>query len=511
MKKKAVRIFCLILLSVICSYLLALSFPQSNIFILAWISLFPIILTFYFYQGKISFFTGLFFGIIFYMQNAFWLYIFAGLITLTLGAIHNALYIALFGLFSSLFYKYFNKEDQYFERIFFTASLWTILEYIKNTILISNNYGDIYITQHNFLQIIQFIDITGSYGLSFLIILVNSFIAEIFYQLFFLKKNLFSDIKRIIFMISVPFLISLLIICGNYKLNSYTNNNKEISVAIIQPNITKDIKFNPSYFLYQLETINEMTKKAVSYRPYIITMPETVIFDFIKNMRFLKKLEWISKTKNLNILFGSLDGNDKIYYNSAYLITPENGLEKSNYKKVHLVPFGEYIPFKKYIGDWKILEEVGGYTPGTSFNIFSLSQCDFAVPICFESNFPYINRKFINKGAGFLITITNDMWYDRTNEAEVHMAISVFRSIENRTYTVFCNNTGPSSIIEPTGRLQTSSQMFERKILYGFVKPLNKKTVYTKYGEMAVYFSLFILIYFSFLFYFEKSKNRTNQ
>jgi apolipoprotein N-acyltransferase len=158
------------------------------------------------------------------------------------------------------------------------------------------------------------------------------------------------------------------------------------------------------------------------------------------------------------------------YFNSAVLISPE-GEVVDRYDKIHLVPFGEYVPFsnKFPILHNLVLGELGEFTPGNEFKIFELFKAKprtdvrglalnsrFGVLICFEDIFSELARRFVKNGAQFIVVITNDAWYGRSGAAYQHAACSVFRAIENRVPIVRCANTGYSCFIDSRGRIYDS-------------------------------------------------------
>jgi len=190
----------------------------------------------------------------------------------------------------------------------------------------------------------------------------------------------------------------------------------------------------------------------------------------------------------------------RIYYNSVYLIGKDTKI-KGIYNKIILVPFGEYIPFKRFLPKAQHLTPITeSYDPGSLYTIFTLEKdkkiIPFASVICIEDIYPGLIKKFVKQGALFIVNVTNDGWYDKTPCAYQHFAHSIFRAVENRVPLVRCANTGVSAIISPKGDVvQIVSQGKRITDIPGILcadislDPEHQLTFYTKYGDVFVFFS----------------------
>ena len=197
------------------------------------------------------------------------------------------------------------------------------------------------------------------------------------------------------------------------------------------------------------------------------------------------------------LLVGTIATEDWKVYNSATLISKEGKIIK-RYDKLHLVPFGEYIPLPNI---FSFVEDIapapiGEFAFGKDYTIFSLdenTQITFSVLICFEDVFAYLSRNFVRKGARFLVNITNDAWFKKTVEPYQHLQSSVFRAIENRVWVLRAANTGISCFIDPTGNVISSVQDKTTKediFVSGYktqdVTLENKPSFYLKFGNIFV-------------------------
>jgi len=191
------------------------------------------------------------------------------------------------------------------------------------------------------------------------------------------------------------------------------------------------------------------------------------------------------------LLFGSpsyvLDGRTENVQNSAFLVSPAGRIE-GKYDKVHLVPFGEYVPLRSvfpFMG--RLAACVGDCLPGTSFTPLLMRGVEIGVLICYEGIFPEIAGEYQRKGARLLVNITNDAWFGRSSAPYQHLSMVTLRSIENRVYTVRAANTGVSAIIDPVGRITAQTNIFERTTLSGRIHLSEGLTFYAKHGDIFVY------------------------
>ena len=187
----------------------------------------------------------------------------------------------------------------------------------------------------------------------------------------------------------------------------------------------------------------------------LIIWPETATPFFFQDAKEYQPLVLdIPEKTNAFLLFGTpsykIEKGKVNHYNSAYLLSPSGELV-GKYDKIHLVPFGEYVPlaraFSSSSDPWGKGSEI--LNPGRRSTIFSLPQGKFGVLICFEIIFPDLCRRFVKKGANFLVTITNDAWFGKTSAPYQHLSMAAFRAVENRVFIARAANTGISAFIDP--------------------------------------------------------------
>ncbi len=455
-----------------------LSFERFSLFPLAWISLsIPIYILIS--KKRYPFLIGFSWAFSFYTISLYWLVNVMsnyGNLSLFLSIIFFLiLVIALSSLFGLIFFSINSVINSFPSLEFITPPLfWVSLEYILTFLLTGFPWNLMGYSQIHFIPIIQLSSITGVYGISFLIIFFNSSIAKS------LKSR---DFKWLI-----PSLI-LFIIClfyGIYLIDKGFKKEGSLRIAVVQGNTSMDDELFRNANLLEKKFLDylEMTKKAINQNARLVIWPETSVpilfrYDIRKGIIFE-----LSRNTNTFILASFTDWREGKFYNSVFLISPSNSIS-SVYDKIHLVPFGEYVPFKKIFGFFEsITKEVGDYTPGSQIVLHSIDKIKFGSPICYEIIFPYMVRRFVKEGAQFLVTVSNDGWFGRSDAPYQHFSIASMRCVENRRYLLRATSTGVSGIVDPFGRVLKKIDLGKMEFAIEDIYPINEKTFYSKYGDI---------------------------
>lgn len=479
-----------ILLSLLSGILLILSFPNFDLEFLAWFALVPL---FYSIEGKglrlsleLGFLTGIvtFLGILYWIIVAVHTYgniplIPSGLILLLLVA-YLSLFIGVFTCFTR-----FIQIRSGLQTMLFTPLLWVALEYLRSLLLTGFPWANLGYSQYLTLPFIQIADITGVYGPSFVIVLVNATLLGILRQW---PKKIFP-VKEVIF---TGLVLLGLLIYGHLKMEvveRHVNQNPPLKIGLVQGNIDQSVKWDQSFQIETLKIYNKLSYTVAEEKLDLIIWPETAIpFFFQDAEEYQPFILDISKKTNAFLLFGTpsykIERGRVVHYNSAYLVSPSGELV-GKYDKIHLVPFGEYIPMQDllfFIGS--LGEGIGDFKPGKTIFNFSLPQGKFGVLICFEIIFPDLCRRFVKRGANFLVTITNDAWFGRTSAPYQHFSMATFRAVENRVFVARAANTGITGFIDPTGKILKEGRIFTQEAMIGTIRLSDLKTFYTLYGDI---------------------------
>lgn len=501
-------------LTVTSGFLLFLSFPKYGFGAIAWIAFVPLLFAIKDVGKKdgliIGFIAGLVYniGIIYWITfvvvNYGYLPYYLGIVIMLLLASYLSIYTALFA--TGLVYF----KEKGVPWLIMAPVLWSCLEYGKSHLFTGFPWENLAYSQYLNRTFIQMTDITGIYGISFIIVLVNAIIFDILSEK---PKG-----KRVIGKIAIA--CSMLIIIYGYgyfrtiQIGQEETIAESLDVALIQGNIDQNIKWNPRF---QKETINvykSLSLKKESKHLRLIVWPETAapfFFQDISNGMHTEIIDVVRESGDW-ILFGSPSylkecnsGEGCIsYLNSAFLLSPE-GKVSGQYDKVHLVPYGEYVPLRKifpFIN--KLVVGVGDFHSGAGYNPLSMKNHKLGVLICYEGIFPESGRSYKKMGADLLVNITNDAWFGKTSAPYQHLSMIVFRAIENRLYIVRSANTGISAIIDPTGRIVSKTELSTRTKLESNIKYINHKTFYEAHGDVFILICMIALMCF-FLITFRRS------
>ncbi|MBU0567032.1 apolipoprotein N-acyltransferase [bacterium] len=469
--------------------LLFLSFPPFNLYPLAFVGLVPFLFSLErCKKGRGAFFCGFLFGITYFTLLLYWVRIYHFLALPFVVAVLS-LYPAIFALIYSKFRK---------PSLIFAPILWTSLEYLSSLGPLGFPWGALAYSQTKNLALIQMAEFTGIFGVSFLVVLLNSALLRLIERQ---EKNLatentettekefLSSLSSYLSVNSVAyFSVFLLLACYLYGFWTLSKPlpPKDLKVAVVQGNFDTDLNWGEiKEEIYR--DLARLTREAEDTSPSLTVWTETVVSDYLAIRQDL--VEEFSKLTRGSLLAGAHHFKGERYYNSAFLIS--EGKILGRYDKIHLVPFGEFIPLESLFPSLRrLLPECGNFSAGDEFTLLNLEKHKFAILICFEDFFGSLSRKFVKKGADFLVNITNDDWSKSKTSHLQHLSGSIFRAIENRVYLVRAGNTGVSAIIDPYGRIEKRLKIYTQGTLAGKISKGTKKTFYTKYGDL---FSLICL------------------
>jgi apolipoprotein N-acyltransferase len=445
---------------------------------------------------------------------------------------------ALFLIIPSFVYYFISgniKIKRYvYLNLFFFPFIWVAFEYFHAIGELSFPWltlGNAFTTR---LDKIQYIDITGVYGVSFWVCVL----AALIYYLYSILKVKHTDnkikitSKKAIIIYAVIIIVYILPNIYSYVNNcerNFSNNikNKKLKVGIIQPNIDPWAKWSAK--LYEITNdyalqIREIGKTNSELD--LIIMPETITpyyFLELYNDDLYRIIKNSVDSLNIPVFMGIPDfvryGDSTIapidakkyksgerydVFNSSVLLEP--GKEKTiqqKYSKIRLVAGSERMPhqdklvFLKDLVKWGV--GISSYQIGRDSTIFNLgAKAKFNCGICYESIYPDFISSFVDKGSEFIVIITNDGWWGKLPGTYQHSQYSVLRAIENRRWLVRSANTGVSGIIDPYGNYITETQVNERKSFIGEIGLSGEKTFYTKYGDVfaqsCYFFSIFLIV-----------------
>lgn len=489
-------------MSLLSGALLVLSFPQFEYYALAWIALVPLFVSLTGKGLKDSFILGMLAGFVYFLGTVYWVfhsmyyygYIAAPLSVLILVVL--CLYLALYiGIFALLF-SYISRCPR-IPALLTVPVLWVSLEFLRTYALTGFPWSSLGYSQYRFLFLIQSADITGVYGISFLVAATNAVIYDVTVSWpdKMRKEPLFPRWPLSVGLIVYALVVVGALLYGTDKFNGRTDGRK-IKVSVMQGNIPQDKKWEPQFQQEVIDIYKRLSLSVQADSPDMIVWPETAV-PFIFGDDSGRTDDMISFQQQLRtyLLFGSMfrkEGGG--LSNSAVLLSPEGKL-LSVYDKVHLVPYGEYVPLRRltpFIE--KITVGIGDFVPGRDQTVMKTPFARIGNLICYEIIFPGLVRKFAENGADLLVTITNDAWFGRTAAPYQHFSMAVFRAVENRVPVVRAANTGISGFIDSDGRILRQSDIFVKAALTGELAVGNEKSFYAEHGDVFAWLCVTCLV-----------------
>ena len=476
-----------IFLSIISALLLILSFPKPNLGFLAWVALVPWLFALQQTKPRRAFLLSYMVGVIFFSGSLYWV-TYVSSLGFSILVLYLGLYFAVFGLFFSILNTQYSILN-----LLFIPCLWVALEYIRSHLFSGFGWALLGYSQYRFLPIIQISDVTGTYGVSFLIVLINVGIWQAMSRL--AKKSLYPVLCTL-------FSVLLVLSYGHFKLNQKPEG-KHIKLAVVQGNIPQWQKWDPEARDYILEEYIHLTEQAKADGPDIVIWPETSVPGYLEDDVELRK-EISSLSQRISpgyLLVGTPHvGEERKIYNSATLL--RQGEIVQRYDKLHLVPFGEFIPWPGFFSRFSFAELIGDFHPGKDYTVFEAGPgVKLGVLICFEDVFSYLARDFVRKGANILVNMTNDAWFRDSSEPYQHLQASVFRAVENRVPVVRSANTGVSCFISQLGEIEARvTDDSGKDVLVAGQKNHDVYTTgglssfYTAYGDIFAWFCIVITL-----------------
>ncbi len=473
--------------SLFAGLLLALSFPRPDLASVAWFALLPLFLVMERKPFRSGFFAGIgFFGLVLYWLN---------IVMTTYGRLHPVLSVVAYLMLVLYLALFFGGATwaacRCRERLGLTPTLtlpvfWVTLEFLRSFLLSGFPWATLGYSQQSHLVLIQSADIFGPYGLSFLLILSNATLAALWQAR---GKGGWHGFPRIALTGTVLLFVANLGY-GTLRLAEQPDERQQtLSTLLVQGCFDQSVKWNPAYQQRTVDVYRQLSLPVGDNdNPELIVWPESAMpFYFQQGGPLSAAVTDVPRSSGAYLLFGSpafeMINRRPRNLNSAFLLGPDGGvLGRSD--KVHLVPFGEYVPLGQFLPFIdKLVVGIGDFAPGT-ISPLPMNGHRLGVLVCFEGIFPELARDYVRRGSELLINITNDAWFGRSSAPYQHLAMCRFRAVENRVWLARAANTGISALIAPSGRITVQSPLFERLALSGTVGLGARSSFYTRYGDL---------------------------
>jgi apolipoprotein N-acyltransferase len=494
------------LLAAISGILLVLIFPRFNFESLAWFAFIPLFSAIEAKTPQSAALLGFITGMVFYTWGLSWInntLINYGNLPSVVSFMVLGLLAAYLSFYTALFCYLIRRVCKENRGLFFLFApvLWVSLEYIRST---HSEFGFSWLglgySQFKTLHVIQMAEITGVYGISWLIMLLNAGL--------YLAWKTWREPGNV----GARFIsVTLLVFACWWGYGSVvmdrpnTDKNSGLTVGLIQVNVEQFMKWNPVFQKVVMGKYRDLTLVAAQSKPQLIVWPETAMpFYYNQHPVGTEFVNDLARQTQTPILFGSPHKENKdghtTHYNSAYLVS-ETGDTQNRYDKIHLVPFGEFVPFRKLLFFVeKMVEMIGDFGRGKEATLFDVAGYKAGVSICYEIIFPDLIRQAVKNGADFLINITNDAWFGKSAASYQHMSMGALRAVENRVPIVRAANTGISGTIDANGALRDETDLFVEAAKITKITPRQRGlTFYTAYGDVFSWICLVLTVVLPFI------------
>lgn len=431
---------------------------------------------------------GLLAGFIHYEGTVYWtgatvshfggLPVFVGVLVAALLAFYMATYVAVFGAITSLLIRRFQ-----FGGLWLAPAVWVSMEWIRGEVVLGGfpwiPLGNTMVT---LLPVAQLASVTGVLGLSWFVATLNTGVA--------IAAITTGRRRTLAAGVAVGLLLAVSL-WGGIRLASNTLNSGEpIKVGLIQGNIAQTDKWNPSRAGMILDRYLQLSQQAAEKGARFIIWPESSTPFYFEEDVSGGIVRNMARQLGVPLLLGSDEiepGPPERYYNSAFMLDTM-GTTAAVYRKIHLVPFGEYVPMQRllfFVGP--LVEAVSSFTPGERVTMLPVEGHMVSTAICYEVTYPSLARQAVREGSEMLTTVTNDAWYGESSAPFQHFEMAMMRAIEQGRYLVRSANTGISGIVDPYGRVVIRTNLFETVAVVGEARFVTAKTVYATIGDLAAY------------------------
>jgi apolipoprotein N-acyltransferase len=488
-------------LALLSGALLALSFPKFGHPAVAWIALAPLLVAVAHrpQPARRAFTLGLLAGIVHFTGTLYWLVetmtTFGGLATWQ-AALAAAILVAYLSLFPALFALVVARLSRALGRraLLLAPIVWVASEMGRTYLLDGFPWELLGYSQAGVLPVAQLASVVGVYGLSAFVAMVSATAAYAALERSAARWRAGAIVAAAILAVGL---------WGSLRLRSsaLTREGTPVRVAVLQGNVPVEQKWDPAMREAIMDRYIAMTREAIGRNAQFVLWPESATpLPYEQDVARGEAIRRLARQAKVTLLIGSdqvepniTQGKPPRSYNAAYLIQPD-GSTAAIYRKIHLVPFGEYVPFGRllsFVGPIvSAVADMSPFTAGTEAVLLPVAGHQASTAICYEVIFASLMRDFVANGSELLTTITNDAWYGWSSAAYQHWQQATLRSVEEGRYLARAANTGISGFVDPYGRVLQKSEMFQSAVMSEDVRFLTGRTIYSRIGDVVGWLSI---------------------
>ena len=477
---------------------LALSFPRYGQPIVAFVAVAPLLFALSGWNGRPGvvpgvtlwrgFKLGLVAGFFHFAGTMYWtgltIRTYGGLswpvavIVVILLVLYMATYLAVAAAFTGYFIRRLGPQG-----LFLAPAVWVSLELLRGYLIGGLPWIPLGNTMVTLLPIAQLASLVGVYGLSFFVAWINA--AIVYAAISAGRQRLVAAGGALLVLVATS-------VWGGLRLSANTmlSEGTPVKVGLIQGNVSLEERWNRANERAIVNRYLQLTQSAFDQGADFAIWPESSTPFYFEDHPGAAPIRSFVARSGKPLLLGS-DESDPVdrkrSYNSAFMLD-RGGATAAVYRKIHLVAFGEYVPFQ-----WALffvaplVEAVSSFSPGNFVTMLPVNEHMVSTAICYEVTYPTLAREAVQQGSELLTTITNDAWFGRTSAAFQHFEMASMRAIEEGRFLVRAANTGFTGVVDPYGRVKVRTELFETRAVVGEARFLQRQTVYARIGDVVAY------------------------
>ena len=467
-----------------------LSFPPSPLGFLAWVGLVPLIQAWLksssparsAYFGLI-WSLGYLFVILYWLAFNYGTFWWAATISMITAVLVLSLNYALIGWIFGWLQDRLGRNA-----LWLLPFLWVSVEFLRSFGTLGFPWIALANGQTGFFLPIQNAEITGMYGLSFWVVLLNVLVIDLA-----AAPARRGPLLRLGAALVVPW------VSGQLLLPEVPEPT--LRVGVVQPNVNAAAKWRPEIRHQHFAKLAELTRQAAVDSPAVVFWPEAATPAFLRRggRSYLQQIMADLRELKLAVVTGMPDfqrlEDGTVQYFNAVGYIDSLGLRDRQYNKIYLVPMGEYIPLSRWIPALKSLNlGQGNFTHGQDYTVFDVGGASFSVGVCYETTFPALNRRFVQEGANFLAGVVNDAWYQNSSGPYQHAAQARYRAVEFRRPMVRCANTGISVVYDQAGNVVARLGLGRAGAFTALIAPSDVTTFYARFGDLFAWLNVAVTV-----------------
>ena len=471
-----------LLISLVSGLALSLAFPPAGLWPIAFLAMVPLLWLLEGSSARRGLLVGFVFGLSFYGATIYWIFLFGALAWTGL-TIVLALGVGIFGLLVPIW----RRPGRPFVNAVVIAAMWTVIDWIRSAWPLGGfGWGSLGVSQVDNRLTVRLASVAGVWGITFVVVLVNALIVELAAGAS-VRRRWLVGIVAIVAVVAGPVLIPFAGADG-----------EPLDVAVVQVDVREARAATAGLEDVRVAELNiEQHEHLIADPPDLVVWGEGALDpDAAADPETVAAVQDVVRSVGSPTVIGAVLNDPDHSQHTSALLLDGSGQVVDRYDKVHLVPFGEYVPFRSRLSFIDAIDQIPvDRVPGEEVHPLSTEGLPpIGVPICFENSFPSIPREMVRQGAGFLVVTVNNASYGTTAASAQHLQFSQLRAIEVGRWTINGAVSGISAFIDPTGRVVASEGLFEPAILRDTIRSSTQRTWYVRLGDWVPWLLLAFLV-----------------